>query len=253
MTLLYEKEARVVIITLNRPETLNALDQQTYQEFSEACLQFRDDPEAWVAIITGSGDKAFCAGADLKKSIPLLLDGNLEIPPSIRRGLRVYKPFIAAVNGIAAGGGLEITLACDIRIASESATFTVAEPKLGLMPGQGCTQRLPRIIGLAGAAEMMFMAKTIDAHEAFRIGLVNAVVPHKELKETALEWAQAIARNGPLAIKSIKKALTEGFDLPLDKGLELEDSLVKALVSSEDVREGLTAFMEKRTPVFKGR
>ena len=253
MALIYEKKGRVVTITLNRPDALNALDPETYERFSAACMKFRDDSNAWVAVITGAGDRAFCAGSDLKKSMPRILDGTLEVPPSIRRGLRIYKPFIAAVNGIAAGGGLEIALACDIRIASESATFTVAEPKLGLMPGQGCTQRLPRIVGLAKAAELMFMAKTVDAHEALRIGLVNAVVPQGEVMKTASEWGAKIARNGPLAVRAIKQAINEGMDLPLEEGLALEDSLCRAVGLSEDAREGLNSFIEKRRPLFKGK
>lgn len=252
MALVYEKRDKIAIITLNRPEALNALDPETYQEFSDACIRFRDDYEAWVAIITGEGDKAFCAGADLKKSIPLVRNGIIAIPPSIRRGLRIYKPFIAAINGIAIGGGVEIALACDIRIVAENATFTMAEAGLGLMPGQGGTQRLPRIVGLAKAAELMFMAKTIDAHEALRIGLVNAVVPPPELMPIALNWAKKICQNGPLAIRSIKQAMIEGLDLPLEQGLELENSLVKSLLKSEDAREGLRSFIEKRNPIFKG-
>lgn len=252
MSLIFEKKGRVAILTLNRPEALNALDPETYQELSDACMRFRDDPESWVAIITGAGDKAFCAGADLKKSIPAVKEGAI-VPPSIRRGLKIYKPFIAAVNGIAIGGGVEMALACDLRIAAEEATFTMGEARWGLMPGQGGTQRLPRLIGMARAAELMYMAKAIDAAEALRIGLVNAVVAQQEVLPTALEWAEKICQNGPLAIQSIKKAMIEGLHMSLDQGLALEDSLVKSLLTSQDAQEGLSAFKEKRRPLFTGK
>lgn len=249
----YEKTGKIVIITLNRPEALNALNPEMYQEFSNACIRFRDDDESWVAVIIGSGEKAFCAGADLKKSIASLMKGEITVPPSIRKGLKIYKPFIAAINGVAIGGGIEMALACDMRIASERAAFTMGEARWGLMPGQGGTQRLSRLVGIAKAAELMFMAKTIDAHEALRIGLVNAVVPQEKLVSTSLEWADEICEKGPLAIRSIKQAMVEGLDLPLDQGLELEDSLVKLLLDSEDAREGLEAFVQKRTPIFRAK
>jgi enoyl-CoA hydratase/carnithine racemase len=251
MSLIYERKERVTILTLNRPEALNALDPETYQEFSDACMRFRDDPGSWVAIITGAGDKAFCAGADLKKSIPAVRKGA-AVPPSIRRGLTIYKPFIAAINGLAIGGGVEMALACDLRIASDRATFTMGEVRWGLMPGQGGTQRLPRLIGMARAAELMYLAKTIDAAEALRIGLVNTVVAPQEVLSTALEWAGKICENSPLAIQKIKKAMVEGLHMSLDQGLELEDSLVKSLLTSQDAQEGLSAFKDKRRPVFKG-
>lgn len=251
MSLEYKKKGRIVTIILNRPETLNALDPETLQEFSVACKDFRDDNEAWVAIITGAGEKAFCVGSDLKKAMPKIMDGSFVVPPSIRRGLHIYKPFIAAINGIAAGGGLEMALACDIRIAVEEATFTAGEARWSLMPGMGGTQRLPRIVGRNKAIELMFMATTIDAHEAHSIGLVNKVVPRQELMPTALEWAEKICRNGPLAIRAIKEAVLRGTDLPMEQGLELEDSLMKDLLTSEDGREGLKAFEEKRVPLYK--
>ena len=253
MALLYEKKGRIVIIKLNRPQTLNALDPETYREFSDACIKFRDDDEAWIAIITGAGDKAFCTGADLKKSIPRIMDGTLDVPPSIRRGLKIYKPFIAAINGMANGGGVELALAGDFRIATEEATFTIGEARWSLMPGAGGTQRLPRIVGQAKAIELMSMASTIDSSEAYRIGLVNKVVPRYKLMPTAIEWAERINQMGPLAIRSIKRAIMQGLDLTLEGGLELEDSLVKTLFTSNDAKEGLRAFMGRRQPEYKGR
>jgi E-phenylitaconyl-CoA hydratase len=253
MAFLYEKRKHIVIMTLNRPEALNALDPETLQEFSDACIDFRDDNEAWVAIITGTGEKAFCVGSDLKKAMPKIMDGSFVVPPSIRRGLQIYKPFIAAINGIAAGGGLELALACDIRIAVEEATFIAGEARWGLMPGMGCTQRLPRVVGQSKAAELMFMATPIDAHEVYRIGLVNKVVPRHELMPTAIEWAEKICQNGPLAVRAIKKAITLGTDLPIEEGLELEESLMKDLLTSEDSKEGLKAFAEKRKPTYTAK
>ncbi len=253
MALLYEKKGKIVIITLNRPEAFNALDPETLEEFSEACIKFRDDSEAWVAIITGAGEKAFCAGGDLKKSIPLVMEGALVVPPSIRRGLEIYKPFIAAINGIAGGGGVEIALACDLRIASEDATFAQGEARWGLIPGQGGTQRLTRTIGLTKAAELMFLTNIIDANEAYRIGLINKIVPRSELMSTAMKWAERICENGPLAIRAIKKAMMEGLDLTLKEGLELEESLFQSISTSQDMKEGLRAFTEKRKPQFRGK
>jgi enoyl-CoA hydratase/carnithine racemase len=232
---------------------LNALDPDTYQRFSDACIDIRDDDNTWVAIITGEGDKAFCSGSDLKKSIPQIMIGDYKVPPSIRKGLQIYKPFIAAVNGVAIGGGVELALACDIRIAAEEASFTVAEAKWGLMPGQGGTQRLPRTVGLSKAAELMFMAKTIDSQEAYRIGLVNTVVPRQELMSTAIDWANNICENSPLAVRMIKEAITRGLDLPLNEALHFEDTLLETLFGSEDAREGIKAFMEKRKPLYKGK
>jgi enoyl-CoA hydratase/carnithine racemase len=253
MDLTYEKREHVVIMTISRPEALNALAPDTLQEFSEACISFRDDDEAWVAIVTGAGEKAFCVGSDLKKAMPKIVEGSYTPPPSIRRGLTIYKPFIAAINGIAAGGGLELALACDIRIAAEGANFSAGEARWGLMPGMGGTQRLPRIIGPAKAMELMFMAAPIDAHEAYRIGLVNKVVSRDELMSTAIEWAERICQNGPLAIRAIKKAISCGLALTIEQGLEIEELIMKNLFASEDSKEGLTAFVEKRKPVYKSR
>jgi enoyl-CoA hydratase/carnithine racemase len=253
MDLTYEKREHIVIMTISRPEVLNALAPETLQEFSEACISFRDDDEAWVAIVTGAGEKAFCVGSDLKKAMPKIVEGSYTPPPSIRRGLTVYKPFIAAINGIAAGGGLELALACDIRIAAEGATFSAGEARWSLMPGMGGTQRLPRIIGPAKAMELMFMATPIDANEAYRIGLVNKVVPRDELMSNATEWAETICQNGPLAIRAIKKSILSGLDTTVEQGLELEEQIMRSLFVSEDSKEGLRAFMEKRKPAYKGR
>ena len=252
MALLYQKEDRIVTITFNRPEAFNSFDPETVTEFSEAMIKFRDDPEVWVAIITGAGDKAFSGGADLKKLIPAIQTG-FEMPPMIVRGLQVYKPLIAAVNGAALGGGLEVVLSCDIRIAAESAVFGVPEVRWSLIPGWGGTQRLPRMVPLARASELLLMGGTIDAKEAYQIGLVNRVVPLPELLPTAKEWALKICENGPLAVRTAKESMLTGLDKSLEEGLKTELSLSVKLMASEDVAEGTKAFAEKRKPVYKGK
>ena len=253
MALLYEKEDKIVTITLNRPESLNSYDWEQTQEFSEAIVKFRDDPDAWAAIITGAGDKAFSAGADLKKLVPAAQETGQPEYVHIMTGLRIYKPFIAAVNGLALGGGLETVLACDIRIASENARFGVPEVRWSVIPGWGGTQRLPRMIPWAKAAELLFTGTAIDAQEAYRIGLVNLVVPLSELMPTAKEWARRICQNGPLALRAAKESMMEGINMTLDEGLKLEKSLVDKLLMTEDAKEGVKAFNEKRKPVFKGK
>ena len=247
--LLYNKKGRIVTITFNRPEVLNALDVATIVEFGRVLTDFSEDEEAWVAIITGTGEKAFSAGADLSElSIPLP-----ELPPSIMRGLNIWKPLIAAVNGVAYGGGLEVVLVCDLVIAAEHAAFAVPEVRWGLMPGWGGTQRLSRILPKVKAAEMLLLGAIIKAEEAHHIGLVNKVVPLSELMSTAEEWAKRIVENAPLAVRTAKEAMTKGLDKSLEDGLLLEQLLENRLTESEDVKEGLKAFREKRRPNYKGK
>jgi len=256
MALLYEKRGKIAYVTINRPQALNAIDLQTYQELSQAMLDFRDDDNCWVAIITGSGTKAFCAGADIKDILPVLWGIRNEwwrLPPAIVRGLELWKPIIAAVNGIAVGGGLEISLACDLRIAAENATFGVPEVNLGVIPGWGGTQRLPRAIPAAKAAELLFFGHSIDAQEAYRIGLVNKVVPLDELLPTAEEWAQRLCEIPPLAVRAAKEAMTKGAEMNLEDGLRLETKLIDFLFTTEDHKEARQAFIEKRKPELKGR
>lgn len=256
MALLYEKRGKIAYVTINRPQALNSIDLQTYQELSQAMLDFRDDDNCWVAIITGSGTKAFCAGADIKDILPVLWGIRNEwwrLPPNIVRGLELWKPIIAAVNGIAVGGGLEISLACDLRIAAENATFGVPEANLGVIPGWGGTQRLPRAIPAAKAAELLFFGHSIDAQEAYRIGLVNKVVPLDELLPTAEEWAQRLCEIPPLAVRAAKEAMIKGAEMNLEDGLRLETKLIDFLFTTEDHKEARQAFIEKRKPELKGR
>ncbi len=257
MGILYEKKDRVAYFTLNRPEALNAFDPPSLEEFSKALIDFRDDPEAWVGIITGAGERAFSAGADLVQSIPRLLsrDGPepWRPPPTILRGLTIYKPFIAAINGLAMGGGLEVALACDLRIAAEKATLGQPEGRWSLIPGWGGTQRLPRNLPYAKAAEMILMGRSITADEALRLGLINAVVPLPQLLPTATQWAQEICKLGPLGVRAAKEAMLRGLDLTLQEGLRLEEMVFDSLRFTDDAQEGPKAFAQKRPPVFKGK
>jgi len=256
MAIEYKKEGRVAIFTLNRPEALNALDPVSFKEFSEALIDFRGDDELWVGIITGAGERAFCAGADIKTALPQL-KGNRgqawRLPPTIFRGLDLWKPLIAAVNGVCLGGGLEIALASDIRIAAENAIFGVPEVRLGLIPGWGGTQRLPRVIPWAKAAEMLFTGRPIDAQEAYRIGLVNKVVPLAELMSEAKKMAEILCESGPLAVRAAKQAMIQGTSIGLQEGLHIETMLEDFCLSTEDFEEGTQAFVEKRKPSFKGK
>ncbi len=263
MSIIYEKKERIAIITINRPEVRNALDFEAIEALNKAWIDFRDDPNLWVAIITGAGDKAFSAGADVRKIgefySKLSSAERLEMAEKepglggITRNLEIWKPIIAAINGYCLAGGMEIALSCDIRIASENAVFGLTEARLGIMPGAGGTQRLPRLIPLAKALEMMLLAKRLDAQEALQIGLVNKVLPLSELMSTAMEMAQTICERGPLAVRAIKKAVLRGLEMPLREGLLLEQYLAEPLRQSEDAKEGIRAFIEKRKPEFKGK
>jgi len=248
MAVLYDKEGKIVTITLNRTEMLNRIDAETFQAFSSALMDFRDDPEAWVAIITGAGE-AFSTGADHDKLLRPWADKSFQVPPTITRGLDIWKPLIAAVNGPARGGGLEIALACDIRIASENVYLQMPEVGRGLIPGWGGTQRLPRMVSPAKAAEMIFLGTRISAEEAYRLGLVNKVVPLAQLLPTAKEWAAKICENGPLGVRRAKEAMIRGRNMALEDGLSLELAFFEEMLQSEDYQEGLRALAESRTTI----
>ncbi len=252
----YRKEGRIAIFTINRPQALNAMNVEANQELHEAMVDFRGDPELWVGIITGAGEKAFCAGADIKDMLPFMKKHRHEpwaAPTTPMRGLELWKPLIAAINGLALGGGLELALACDLRIASEGARFGLPEVTLGLIPGWGGTQRLPRMVPWCKAAEILLTGRPIDAQEAYRIGLVNKVVPPEAVMPTAKEWANAICQAGPLAVRAAKEAMVRGSSMSLEEGLRLESSLVAYLSGTEDFTEGTTAFAEKRKPAYKAK
>ncbi|MFC1989696.1 enoyl-CoA hydratase/isomerase family protein [Chloroflexota bacterium] len=244
----YMKEGRIAYFTINRPEAMNAINTQVRQEMHDAMVNFRDDPDVWVAIITGAGDRAFCAGADIKGLRP---DETLKVPAV--RPDTIWKPFIAAINGYALGGGLEIAMTCDIRIAADHARLGLPEINIGFMPGSGGTQRLPRFVPRAVAAEMLLAGNQIDAQEAYRIGLVSRVVPLAQLMPTANDIANTICQRGPLGVRASKEAMIRGYSMQLEEGLQLEKAMNNSLRSTEDFVEGTKAFAEKRPPQYKAR
>jgi enoyl-CoA hydratase/carnithine racemase len=256
MAVRYERENHVATITLSRAEALNAIDLETLHDFSEACQRLEEDDEIWAGIITGEG-KAFCAGADIGSTITRLMDDPIrnpfDAPPTIMRGQDITKPLVAAVNGVALGGGLEVVLACDIRIASENARFGAPEVKLGLIPGWGGTQRLPRQVPYSIAAQMVLTGDMIGADRALACGLVNAVVPADELIDEAHVWADKLCSVGPLAVQAAKRAMREGANRPLAEGLAVEQSLFNSMAYTSDLREGIAAFSAKRPPHFEGK
>jgi len=261
--IIYEKKDKIAYITLNRPEAYNAVTIEMWHEMLKIWLDFRDDPDVWVAILTGAGDKAFSAGADLKQLNQRHIDADkhdrifVAVAPwhIFTRGVgaEVWKPVIAAVNGIALGGGMEIALACDIRIAADHAQLGLPEVKAAVIPGVGGTQRLPRLIPFGIALEMLLTGDPISAQEAYRVGLVNKVVPLKQLMPTAEALANRINENAPLAVRAAKEAAHRGVNMSLGDGLRLEQLMSDMLLQTEDGKEGPSAFSAKKKPVYKGR
>jgi enoyl-CoA hydratase len=264
--LLYEKAGSIATITFNRPEARNAKDPETFVRLAESLLDFKKDETLRVAIITGAGNEAFSAGADLKKLIPLLSgarppedewDHRVLEDPEIRRValLRhhpIDKPLIAAVNGVCAGGGMELLQATDIRIAASHAKFGLTEAKRGLVPG-GSLVRLIRQVPFAWAMQLMLTGELISAEQAERIGLVNTVVPAEELMNTAMTMATAVADNGPVAVQAIKRVVRLTSGLPLEQSFIIETDAAQRVLNTEDAKEGARAFAEKRQPRFVGR
>ena len=257
-----ELRDHIARITIRRPQAMNALGPAQQAEIIRVWETFRDDPEAWVAIITGEGDRAFCAGADLKTYTPafgqreiydLRQDADRPGFGGITRGLNIWKPIIAAVNGYALAGGLELALACDIRIASANAVFGCSEVQRGFHHCDGGTVRLPLIVGLGNALRMQLTGEPIDAQEALRIGLVSQVTPPDELLPAAERCAAAIAANGPLGVRSAKESMIRSLGRVLEDALRFENVLFSTLTRTEDFAEGPRAFAEKRPPVWKGR
>lgn len=251
-------EDRVATAVLDRPEAMNALDVQLREELVKFWERVRRDENIWVVVVTGAGDKAFCAGADLKRAVPTDESYAQQmfwnpVPASIAAHMETDKPLIAAVNGYAMGGGMEIALACDIRIASENAQFALSEVKVGSIPGSAGTQRLPRSIGMSDAMLMLLTGDRISAQEAYRNGLVSKVVPPAELMPAAYEIARRIAANAPLSVRAVKRLVKRGMDMPLAHAAELERYAFGLLYHSEDRIEGRKAFAEKRKPNYKGR
>ncbi|HLI68143.1 MAG TPA: enoyl-CoA hydratase-related protein [Ktedonobacteraceae bacterium] len=263
MAILYEKRGRVAYITINRPEARNAIDEETSRELTQAWQDFRDDANVWIGVLTGAGDKAFSAGADLKSFIPMLSGAARASAAGeeaedfgfggITRGFECWKPMIAAINGFCLAGGTEMMLACDLRIAAENATIGLTEVRWGIIPGAGGTQRLPRMIPLAKAMEIILLGEPITAEEAYRIGLVNKVVPQAELMNEVERWVNTLLERGPLALRAAKQAMLQGLDMPLNEGLKLEQRLFRQMLATEDAKEGPLAFTQKRKPQFKGQ
>ncbi len=254
---LEDRVGKSTVLTLNRPEVMNSFNFAMLSAFREKVERLHWDPEVRVIIVTGAGEKAFCAGADLKERASLGEDQVRQFIFTIRNLFTfiesMRKPVIAAVNGIALGGGTELALACDIRIASENATMGLTETRLAIIPGAGGTQRLPRIIGRGKAKELIFTGRRVDAREALEIGLLNKVTQPEALIETCLEMAAMICEAGPVAIMQAKYAINHGCEVDLHSGLAIESNAYWVTIPTEDRLEGLAAFREKRRPVYKGK
>ena len=255
--LLTDTRDGICTLTLNRPQAMNSLSLELLGALHAALDEITFDPEVRCVIVTGAGDKAFCAGADLKERAGM-------DPTQVRRCLAQIRgvmdkvenlpmPTIAAVNGAALGGGTELALVCDLRVVSETAKMGLTETSLAIIPGAGGTQRLPRIIGRAKAKELIFMARRIDADECLAIGLANQVVAPEALLAEAGALAAAIVKNGPVALKAAKRAIDRGMEMDLTSALVLENTCYEMTIPTEDRIEGLTAFREKRKPIYKGK
>ncbi|MBI4296214.1 MAG: enoyl-CoA hydratase/isomerase family protein [Chloroflexi bacterium] len=252
---IYEKKNHLAIVTMNRPDAMNAMNVTMRRELGEVYTDFRDDPDSWVLIITGAGDKAFSAGMDLKEMASRLAGGaavaEANTPSLMAGNIEIWKPIIAAINGVAVGGGLELALACDIRIMAEHARTGLMEPKRGIVPGGKGSIRLPRLVPLGIAMEMLLSGDLITAQEAYRIGLANQVVPASELMPAAFKMAERFIDCAPLAVQSIKETVIKTVGMPLDQALNARFGI--NIMATEDAREGTAAFAQKRKPVWKGK
>ena len=263
-----ERDGHVVVITIDRPETRNALDMYHFRDLARSWRRFKDDPDAWVAIITGTGD-AFMAGADLKTFIPQVTKLQKEIAAgevkevdgcrlsdsvyAVLRNVKLFKPVIAAVGGPCVAGGMEMLGGVDIRIASPNAIFGVMEPKRGLFAGGGTTVRLPRQVAFPAAMEFLLTAEAFPAQRALELGLINEIVPRDQLLDRAVEWAGRITANGPLAVRATKESVLRGLALDMEDAYKLEAEISSKVFMSEDAKEGPKAFAEKRPPVWQGK
>jgi E-phenylitaconyl-CoA hydratase len=257
MSIDFALDQGVAIVTINRPERLNAMDGEHYRALNECWTRVRDDSAVRVAVVTGQGEKSFSVGADLKSFVghPAALSEFMltQKDQLLNRGLEVWKPVIAAVNGFCLGGGMTLLLATDIRYAVPHATFGLTEVKRGLFPANGGTQRVLQQLPYPIAMEMLLGGDSVDAQFAAEWGLINRIVSSDTLMDTALATARKIAANGPLGVQAAKELAVRSRDLDLVSGLRLEATMLRLLQTSEDVQEGAKAFVEKRTPTFQGR
>jgi E-phenylitaconyl-CoA hydratase len=257
MSIDFELDDGVATITINRPERRNALDEEHYAELSKAWMRVRDDDAVRVAIVTGAGDKAFCAGADLKSFVgrdqPLSEVWLTQRNNLLNRGLEVWKPVVSAVNGACVGGGMTLLLATDIRVACDDAVFSLSEVKRGIIAANGGTQRIMKQLPYAIAMELLLVGDSIDAVTAARWGLINRVVPRSELISVARSYADRIKQNAPLAVQAAKELAIRSLDLGLSEGLRMEQFVNRILHHSDDTKTAKAAFAEKRKPEFKGR
>lgn len=267
MHALFEKQGHIGIITMNRPEALNALSPEMLCQLVDYWKEVRDNPDIRVAVVTGAGPKSFCSGADLGQLIPLFTGARTPQNDyekrvvedrgltgiGILRDFDTVKPVVAAVNGFAVAGGTEMLQGTDIRVASEKARFGLQEVKWAIFPGGGSTVRLPRQIPYCRAMEILITGDLISAQEALAIGLINKVVPQEKVMDAAMEYAAKLAKNGPIAVQAIRRSARECIGYPEKEALEMESKFAAPVLKTEDAVEGPRSFMEKREPVFKGR
>ncbi|MCA1226666.1 enoyl-CoA hydratase/isomerase family protein [Saccharopolyspora sp. 6M] len=256
MGITLEREGPVAVVRFDRPDKLNALTLAMYDELAEAFAEVRDDDSIAAAVLTGRGDRAFCVGADLEESIPALAEGRFDISRwdgAHQKHTDVFKPVIGAVNGLCLGGGFEILLSTDLRIASEQAEFQLPEPRVGVVPAGGTLVRLTRQIPHAWAMRLLLLAERLSAREALRYGLLNEVVPADEVLPTAIEWAERLAELSGTAVATIKEAVLRLGNLPPEEAFHSEALYGQRAFGSPDAAEGLAAFRQKRDPVFPSR
>jgi len=256
----YSRDGHVVTITIDRPERRNALDMDHFRALKQAWVRFRDDDSAWVAVVTGIGS-AFCTGADLSSFIPELTGDqprptgwdNVDAVHAVLHRFPIYKPIVAAVNGLCVAGGMEMLGGTDIRVATPDARFAVMEPKRGLFAGGGTTVRLPRQLAWTHAMELLLTGDLVDAERALQFGIVNRVVPREDLLEVAYDYAHRIVANAPLAVRATKQSALQGLAMDVEAAYENEARLSDFVFATDDAREGPRAFVEKRAPVWRGR
>lgn len=252
----YRKENNIAYITLNRPDEMNSMTPEGFDLLRDMFNQAGKDDDVRVIILTGAGDKAFCSGADLKETIPTLIHGDKNenaLEDHFLKNAEMWKPIITAVNGYCLAGGMELLQATDIRIASEHTVFGLPEPKWSIVAGAGSLTRLVRQIPYCRAMEILLTGDTISSEEALQIGLINKVVPAEDLLATAEEYAKKICANGPIAVQATKEAVISLQSLPMDEALQAEWDYASKAFKSEDIKEGIAAFAEKRRPKFEGR